>query len=35
MKSDKEPLVSGYDGIKVLEIAIKVGQVSTTVEDRS
>ena len=35
IKSDKEPLASGYDGIKVLGIAIKAGQVSTTVDDRS
>ncbi len=33
IKSDKEPLAGGYDGMKVLEIAIKAGQVSTTAED--
>lgn len=32
IKSDKEPLVSGFDGIKVLEIALNVGQVSMSQE---
>lgn len=33
VKSDKEPLVSGYDGMKVLEIAIKAQQISITRKD--
>lgn len=32
IKSNKEPLVGGYDAMKVLEIAIKAGQVSQTPE---
>ena len=32
VRSDTEPLVGGYDAMKVLEIAIKAGQVSQTPE---
>ena len=32
IRADQEPLVSAYDGIKVLEIAIKAGQFSVTGE---
>lgn len=33
IKRDKEPLVSGYDAVKVLEIAIKAEQVAITGEE--
>ena len=33
IKRDKEPLVNGYDAVKVLEIAIKAEQVSRTGEN--
>ena len=34
IKSNTEPLVSGYDGLKALEIAIEAGRVPATSEER-
>ena len=34
IKSNKEPLVSGYDGLKALEIAIEAGRVPATSEEQ-